>query len=440
MKSREWALQLLNEVITKGAYTNIAIDRQHGRVSLEGQERGFAVELSKGTIKAWGTLDWILNFYLARPVQELDPIIANILRMGVFQIFFMPNIPPSAACNEAVELAKKYGHEGTAKLVNAVLRSAVREPEKVQWPDEEKEPMKFLARRYYHPIWMVKRWYEELGFAETEALLSCNNEAPTLGIRTQTLRNSPRQCAEKLAGEGFELSPSELVAEGFRVICHPPLSQSRVLRIGEAFIQDEGAMLIAHLLEPKSGETILDACAAPGGKSTHIAELMGDKGTVIAQDIHHHKLALIRENMDRLELRSIKAVIGDATKIHLQKRSYDRILTDVPCSGLGTIGRRADTRWRKSDHQIKELTKLQYNILHSASQALKVGGRLVYSTCTLTKEENEDVVEKFLNENPDFSLIPVEDILPEFEGKYLKLWPHLTGTDGFFAACLVKEE
>lgn len=439
MKAREWALLVINEVIQDGAYANIALDKQHQKKILEGKERSLAVELSRGTIKAWGTLDWMINFYLKHPMTNLPPLIGSILRMGFYQIFFMPKIPDSAACNESVELAKKYGHPGTVKLVNAVLRSAVREPEKIEWPDKEKEPVKYLARKHYHPVWVTKRWYEELGFEKTEKLLEQNNQAPSLGIRVQTLRNTPQDCLIKLEKEGFNLEPSKLVSEGLRVLSHPALSQSEVLKNGEAIIQDEGAMLIAHLVDPQSGELILDACAAPGGKSTHLAQLMKDQGTIIAQDIHEHKLNLIRQNADKLQLKSIKTYLGDATKINHSDLTYDRILVDAPCSGLGTIGRRADTRWRKSEQQIKELTEIQFHILNSISPVLKSGGRLVYSTCTLTPEENEDLISRFLESHDEFRLIPIEEILPNFTGKYLKLWPQETQTDGFFAAVLEKK-
>lgn len=439
MKAREWALLVVNEVIQNGAYANIALDKQHQKKFLDGQERSLAVELSRGTIKAWGTLDWMIGFYLKYSLTDLPPIIGDILRIGFYQIFFMPKIPKSAACNESVELAKKYGHLGTVKLVNAVLRSAVRNPEKIIWPEKEKEPVKYLARKHYHPIWVTKRWYEELKFDETEKLLEQNNQAPSLGIRVQTLRNTPQACLEKLEKEGFHLQLSKLVPEGLRVLSHPALNYSQVLKNGEALIQDEGAMLIAHLLEPQPGEKILDACAAPGVKSTHLAELMKDNGTIIAQDIHDHKLNLIRQNAAKLQLKSIETHLGDARKVNYSKPEYDRILVDAPCSGLGTIGRRADTRWRKSEQQIKELTEIQFQILNSVSYGLKFGGRLVYSTCTLTPEENEKLISRFLESHSEFLVIPVEKILSNFTGKYLKLWPQETQTDGFFAAVLQKK-
>ena len=441
MKAREWALQVLNQVINEGAYANIALDKQHRKVNLEGQERSFAVELARGTLKAWGTLDWMLSFYLNRPLREIDPIIANILRMGFFQLFFLDKTPPSAACNEAVELAKKYGHGGTAKLVNGVLRTAVREPEKVIWPSPETEPIKYLARKYYHPVWVVKRWFEEFGFDETETLLIHNNGAPPLGIRVQTLKNSIEECLASLEEEGFVCVASELSPDGIEVFSHPPLGKSEVLRSDRATIQDEGAQLISHLVNPQVGEIILDVCAAPGGKSTHLAQLMNDQGKVIAQDIYEHKLDLIRDNARRLNLSSISVRLGDGTKVYEIGETYDRILADVPCSGLGTFQRRADVRWRKSEQQIKELSKLQLAILTSSSKALKSSGTLVYSTCTLNQEENEKVIEKFLEKNPEFQVIPVEEIVghDKFGKKYLKLWPHKTNTDGFFAAVLKKK-
>lgn len=443
MKSREWALLVLNDVTIKGAYANIAMDTYHRRHPLTGQERSFAVELARGTIKAWGTLDWMLGFYLTKPLNTLSPVIANILRMGFYQIFFMEKIPVSAASNEAVELAKKYGHLGTVKLVNAILRTALREPEKIRWPSKTTDPIKYLARTYYHPIWIVKRWYEELGFSEAEKLLMINNQAPKLGIRVQTLKNTVTECCEKLKQEQFEVSRSTLAPDGLRIERHPSLASSNVLNSGSAIIQDEGAMMIAHLLSPKPGELILDACAAPGGKATHLAQLMSDRGTVVAQDIHPHKIKLISENAKKLDLKSVKPILGDATNIHLKTPKYDRILLDVPCSGLGTIGRRADTRWRKSEQQINELVLLQRKMLYSAAKALKTNGRLVYSTCTLIPEENERQVEKFLLDHPNFRLVPVSDILFSYydsEVSYLKLWPHITQTDGFFAACFEKKE
>lgn len=442
MKSREWALLVLNEVIVKGAYANIAMDYFHRKYPLQGPERSFAVELARGTIKGWGTLDWMLGFYLTKTLNTLSPVIANILRMGFYQIFFLEKIPVSAASNEAVELAKKYGHPGTVKLVNAILRTALREPEKIQWPDQKEDPIRYLARTYCHPIWIVKRWHQELGFVETEKLLQINNQAPTLGMRVQTLKNSISDCIQALESEQFEVSRSKLATDGLRVGRHPSLASSEVLKSGRAIIQDEGAMMIAHVVSPKAGEIVLDACAAPGGKTTHLAQLMGDTGTIYAQDIHTHKLKLISDNAKRLDLHSIKPVLGDATKIHLGNRTYDRILLDVPCSGLGTIGRRADTRWRKSEQQIGELMELQRSMLNSAAKALNLNGRLVYSTCTLTPEENELQIERFLLEHPNFSLIPINEILDtEYsEAGYLKLWPHITQTDGFFAACLEKKE
>ena len=440
MKAREWALQVLNDVIDKGAYANIALDRQHRKYPLTGPERGFAVELTRGTIKAWGTLDWMLQFYLSRPLKDIPAPICNILRMGFFQLFFMEKIPPSAACNEAVELAKKYGHAGTAGLVNGVLRTALRSPEKIQWPNEDQDPASYLARKYYHPVWLVKEWISELGIEECRELLEFNNLPPVLALRTNTLKTSREQIMSKLTDEGFQLEISPWTPEGIRALLAPPLGSSYVLRSGEVIIQDEGAMIIPHLLEPQAGERVLDACSAPGGKTTHIAQLMENKGEIIALDIHDHKLLLIQDNARKLGIDIIKPLLGDAANLPAEMGKFDRILADVPCSGLGTIQRRADTRWRKSLHTIKDLPKLQMDILNSCAIKLKPGGRLVYSTCTLTRSENEDIIESFLENHPEFSLIPADTIYPLANGEFLKLWPHRSKTDGFFAACLTKKE
>ncbi len=428
MKAREIALRIINEIKNNGAYANIALAKEMPRHNLNDQDRRFVTELVYGTVKAGDTLDWILSFYVDRPLKKIPPVILNVLRMGIYQLRFMDKVPPSAACNQAAELAKTYGHAGTVRFVNGVLRTIARQPERIIYPDAEKDAALFLARQYFHPLWLVERWLKRLGFEETEALCASNNEAPKLTVRTNTLKISRAELMQRLTVEGVSAEVSEAAPEGIVLNAHPSLSNLATLKEGLFQVQDESSMRVAHWLQPQPGELILDVCAAPGGKTTHIAALMKNEGRIVAMDIHEHKLELIRQNALRLGLENIEVTLQDACAVdHVFPAVADRVLVDAPCSGLGVLRRRADARWRKTPEMIAELPKLQLQILSSASRCLKPEGVLVYSTCTTEEEENQAVVESFLRQNPDFILDA-----PEGEPQMLQLWPQRDDADGFF--------
>jgi 16S rRNA (cytosine967-C5)-methyltransferase len=441
MNAREVALKVINEINVNQAYANIALARELGHRNLSNQDRRFATELVYGTVKAGATLDWILGHYISRPLHKISPVILDILRMGLYQIFFLSRVPESAACNQAVEQAKKYGHPGTVKFVNAVLRNACRESDKVVYPDRGKEPARYLSLKYFHPQWLVDRWMRRMGPEETEKLCQCNNMTPPLAVRTNTLKTSRDHLLEVLAGEEVVCTPSAFAPEG--IICreYPSLPSLRSLQQGLFQIQDEGSMLVAHVLSPQPNEFVIDACGAPGGKSTHIAALMNNKGKVLCTDIYKHKLQLVHENCSRLGIDILETKVLDATTIgNFYTDQADRVLVDAPCSGLGVLRRKPDSRWRKSEAMLRDLPKLQSAILHSAADCVKPGGILVYSTCTIEPEENEDVVRSFLESRRDFSLQPVGDHLPRKSAdKMLQLFPHSDGVDGFFIARLIRK-
>ena len=441
MDAREVALKIINDVIHNHAYANIALAREINRQKLSDQDRRFITELVYGTIKAGATLDWMIGHYINRPLDKIAPVILNILRMGMYQMFFLSKIPVSAACNQAVELTKKYGHTGTVKFVNAVLRNAGRSPEKIVYPDRQKHTAKFLALTYFHPEWLVNRWIKRLGVEETEELCRINNLTPPLCLRTNTLKNTREELLMILEKEGVSAEPSKWTPEG--IVCHsyPSLSTLKSLRDGLFQVQDESSMLVAHVLDPKPGEFIIDTCAAPGGKSTHIAALMQNKGRILSADIHDHKLTITRENAERLGITMIETKVLDATQIGDQYPSQaDRVLVDAPCSGLGVLRRKADSRWRKEESMLRELPILQQEILRSAAQCVKVGGILVYSTCTTEPEENQQVVEKFLQDRPNFVLEKTSSFIPTpvDDAKMIQLWPHVDQVDGFFIARMIR--
>ena len=441
MDAREVALRIINDVTQNHAYANIALAREINRQKLSDQDRRFITELVYGSVKAQETLDWMIGFYVTRPVSTIAPIILNILRMGMYQMFFLTKIPVSAACNQAVELTKKYGHVGTVKFVNAVLRNAVRTPEKIVYPKREQDVVKFLSLTYFHPEWLVARWVDRLGAEAAENLCSINNVTPALCLRTNTLKNNRDELLAVLENEGVVAEASHWTPEG--IVCHstPALSSLQSLSTGLFQIQDESSMLVAHVLDPQPGEFIIDTCAAPGGKTTHIAALMNNKGRILANDIYEHKLLLIKENAARLGITIIDSLELDATLIGTKfSGQADRVLVDAPCSGLGVLRRKADSRWRKEENMLKELPRLQRTILHSAADCVKVGGVLVYSTCTTEREENQAVVESFLRSRPEFVLEQTGKFLPVagHDDEMVQLWPHVDHVDGFFIARLTR--
>lgn len=439
--AREVALKVINEVESKGAYANIAlaheINRRISQGQLSDQDRRFITELVYGTVKAGATLDWILSIYLNRPITKIAPVIRNILRLGIYQLFFLEKVPVSAACNQSVELAKKYGHAGTVKFVNGVLRNAARSPEKIEYPSQEIQPAKYLSLKYFHPEWLVERWINRLGFSACEGLCQTNNITPPLSLRTNTIKIDRKQLQQRLEEEGVLCHESVWTPEGLVCHQHPSLSTLKSLQEGLFQVQDESSMLVAHILDPKPGEFIIDACGAPGGKTTHIAALMNNTGQILSTDIYEHKLEITRENATRLGLTNIETRALDAVTLdQFFPGKADKVLVDAPCSGLGVLRRKPDSRWRKTADILQDLPKLQAAILTSAAQCVKPGGTLVYSTCTTEPEENQNIVNNFLNTHSDFDLEPAGEFLPiqKRPDKMLQLWPHLDGVDGFFIA------
>ncbi len=443
------ALEALFAVLEDGAYSNIALGRILEKYQPEKLDRGFITELVYGTLRTLHTLDWVLGHFLKKPLAGLPASIRNILRMGVYQILYLDKVPDSAACNESVNLAKQYGHAGTVKLVNGVLRNIARKRGQLDFPDIAKEPVQGIAIKYFHPAWLVQRWVEEFGPAVTEELCRANNEIPPNTVRTNTLKTTRDELKQILAGEGVEtkegrFAPETLVIDGFKSIGGLQAHQA-----GLFMVQDESSTLVGHALKPAPDSLVIDACSAPGGKSTHLAQLMANQGHIISVDIHPHKLELVRDNAARLGVEIIEPILLDATELDQKYAGRaDYVLVDAPCSGLGILRRRPEIRWRKNPAQIAGLQSLQAKILDSAARCLKPGGVLVYSTCTVTREENTDVIAGFLRKSGDFTLESLVGYLPPgllhmpgtqtIDRGYLQFLPHIHGTDGFFIARIRK--
>ena len=431
---RELAMQVLQKVHTESAYANVALAETLREMRLPERDRRFLTELVYGVTKAGETLDYMIGHYVA-DIRKAQPAIRELLRLGFYQFFFMDRVPPSAACNTAVELAKKYGRRGADSFVNGVLRAALREPERAELPNGR--DARALALRTWHPKWMVERWMRAYGYERTEALCCCNNTSAPLSVRVNTLRTNRPALMEQFAAAGAEAHVSALAPEGILLRAHGALDELAPLRMGLAQVQDESSMLVAHVLAPEPGMTVIDACAAPGGKTTHIAQRMENRGRILAFDIYEEKIRRIERNAQRLGISIIEGEVRDARTIGAAYAGQaDRVLVDAPCSGLGVLRRKPDARWNKSAGDRKTLPPLQRAILASAAEAVKKGGILVYSTCTMEECENTDVVHTFLETHTDFALEETGSFLPEEKSTehMVQIMPETNGPDGFFIA------
>ncbi len=408
-------------------------------------DRAFLTELTYGVIRWRGRLDWVVQHFSKIPFEKIEPGTLNILRLGLYQILFLSRTPSSAAVNESVELAKRIRGKGGAGFVNAVLRSSIRQKDEILYPDMEQDPALHISVGQSHPLWLVQRWIEELGVEETHRICKFNNQISPLTLRTNTLKINRADLIEKLRGKELKPLPTVFSEEGIVLQDPPPTSELPFLREGLYIIQDEASQLITSVVDPKPGERILDACAAPGGKTTHMAQRMEDRGEIYALDLSKGRLDLIEEMCQRLGITLVKTVKGNAAaSLPVSKGvMFDRILADVPCSGFGTLRKNPDLKWRRGEKDIRRLSELQSSILNNLSAYVKERGILIYSTCTVFHEENEDVLQKFLEGHPEFQLDRMERVLPErchplIHNGYFKSFPPKDAMDGFFAARLVK--
>ena len=435
VNGREAALLVLLQIWEEQAYTAIALNRVLRKTKLEEPDRRFATELVNGSVKARGTLDYILGQLVNRPLRKLEPAVHYILHLGLYQIFYLDRIPDSAACNESVNLAKKFSHQGTDKFVNGVLRSSIRQKEVLRERIRED-----VSLRLSHPQWLVQRWRKQFGEEETEALCRWDNEPASLCLRVNTLMTARDALLQDLREMGCEGDVSLWCPDGIVITRSPGLPALLQNFPHSFYVQDESSMLPVLLLQPKAGEQILDMCAAPGGKTTHIAALMENKGRVTACDIYPHKLKLIEENAKRLKLDNIKTELQDGTVLREEWiDKFDRVLVDAPCSGLGVLRRRAESRWAKKEKDLWEFPPLQQRILENAGRYVKTGGVLVYSTCTLEESENRKQIETFLQNHVEWKQAGFAHPRSGEVVKELQLYPQRDGVDGFYLTLLKKE-
>ncbi|MEE3257739.1 MAG: 16S rRNA (cytosine(967)-C(5))-methyltransferase RsmB [Candidatus Latescibacterota bacterium] len=392
----------------------------------------FARQLALGAVRWQKRLDWMLTPCCSRPVDKLSPWARHILRLGTYQLFWLDRVPQRAAVHTSVELAKHFAHQGIAALVNAVLRRLVREHDRIDYPDPDKAPVRYLSVFYSHPEWLVERWVERWGTEFVEPLLKTNNQPAELNIRLNPLRPG--------AELELDLEPTGPLPGFFKVAKGAELFASPAYQQGKFQVQDPNAALAVALLDPQPGEHLLDLCSAPGGKATQAAAAMQDRGLVVAADISPSRLGRVRENARRLGLKALHPIARDGTDPG--DGSFDRVLADVPCSATGVLGRRPDVRWHRNPDQLPELTARQQLLLQRAYEHLRPGGILVYSTCSLEREENEAIVERFLAQMPSAQLERADTRFPDrsWAGRYVLTIPGHHPGDGSFAARIRKAQ
>ena len=457
-KVREVALKVLYEIDKNEAYSNLALDEllNENRRKLNFDERdiGFISELVYGVITWKITLDEIIKKYSKIKLKKISPWIINILRMGIYQIVFLSKVPKSAAVNESVNLAKRYGHKSSSNFVNAILRKVTKEDYEELF--EIKNDLERLSKVYSMPLWIIEELINnnKLTISEVEEICKNSNIRPKLSIRINKLKiENKEDLINILKAENSDIEIEDGILPDFITVKNMKnIENLNSFKNGLYTIQDEGAGLVSLILDPKENEKILDCCSSPGGKTTYIAEIIKDKGEIIANDVHEHRTKLVLENANRLGISSIKTNVQDAATFNKEyENCFDKILLDVPCLGIGVLKRKPDIKWKKQKEDIESISKIQYQILENSSKYLKNGGELVYSTCSILRDENENVISNFLQNNKNFEMIKINNILDKIEKNnkekffsnylindtFLEIYQN-EKTDGFFICKLKK--
>lgn len=438
MNSRNVALKILNRITGEGAYSNIILSNELNLSDLSDQDKALVTEIVYGTLRRLKSLDMIIGSFV-RDMSVMDKSILNILRIAIYQMQYLDKVPSYAACNEAVELAKEIS-EKDSKLVNGILRSYVKKEGNFEINFRNK--IDEVAYEFSFEPWMIKLLFKQYGEQEGLRILHGLNSTPMVTVRVNNLKGNYEDIFEALEEAGYTVEDGFVCPEAIAIKGGRAIEKNEAFLEGKITVQDESAMLVAPLLDVEEGQTVLDLCAAPGGKTTHIAELLENTGDVRGFDIHSQKLDLIKENCDRLGLTNVTLGELDATKLDTNLIGLaDRVLIDVPCSGLGIIRKKPEIKWTKKRSELKEIVTVQRDIMKNAWEYLKKGGVMIYSTCTLNKEENEENIEWFLSKYKDAEVEPV------FVGKGNNLKYDKMGTltvlpndymDGFFIAKIKK--
>jgi 16S rRNA (cytosine967-C5)-methyltransferase len=433
------AIKVLNRIDRTDAYLDKMLDHELRNSELNGQDKALLFEIVHGVLRWLNRIDWILNGFYKGAFSKSIPNVKNSLRVALYQILFLDKIPDYAAVNEAVEFVKKLQGQKPADQANAVLRNIIRNRDGIRFPDPDEDLVGYFSTFYSHPAWLVKRWLNQFGKEETEKLLIANNEKPSLILRVNTSKVTIDEFKELLNSVDLKFIEGKYLPNFIRLKTLTNITGWEYFEKGYFSIQDESTGFPGLLLDVKPGQRVLDLCAAPGGKTAYISNLMNNTGEIIALDRYDSRLKILSKNLKRLGVTNVKLI--EVNALDYQDGEFDRVLLDAPCSGLGTISKKPDIKWKRDLNDIRNLVMLQSELLRKAATLVKIGGSIVYCTCTIEPEENFEVVEKFLSEFKNFNLEDAKKYLPETvvdSNGCVQTYPHIHMIDGSFAAKLVK--
>ena len=446
INERELILGILLEITRDGEYAHIALRNTLSKYQyLEKRERAFITRVVEGTLEHMMEIDYIINQFSKVKVNKMKPVIRTILRSAVYQILYMDSVPNSAVCNEAVKLAVKKGFVNLKGFVNGVLRNIDRNVNDIQYPKQD-NMVEYLSIKYSMPTWILEKWKKSYDWETIERILQGFLQEKGTIIRCNLNRISKEDLKKKLEAEGVTVTQHPYLEYALEISGYDYLGDLESFEDGDFQVQDLSSMLVAEIAAPKEGDYVIDVCAAPGGKSLHIADKLHGTGHVEARDLTDYKVDLIWDNIERSQMKNVEAVRQDALVYDEDsKEKADIVLADLPCSGLGVIGKKADIKYKMTEETQRELAKLQKNILQIVHRYVKPGGTLVYSTCTINEEENMENVRWFLQQNPEFESVSVEPVLCEELKKSVKegclqLLPGIHESDGFFIAAFRKNK
>ena len=433
------AIEAVKRIEQDKGYTDLVLDSVIKRYSLSGRDAAFLNEIVRGTIRWKKKLDWIVNQKFIGKIKKIPLTVRWILWLGIYQILFT-NIPPHAAVNESVNLTRQKQYMRWVGVVNAILRNLLRNPDSVKYPNPEKYPVQHISITQSHPEWLVKSWINQLGVTETLQLCQINNQPATVTVRVNTNKIQCYEMEKEFENSAIAFKSVHLSGY-YHIVENKPEILAEFLQNGLLSIQDESAGLPVRWLDVYPGNVILDLCGAPGSKAAALAECSKDSGIILCGDIRPARAGLIRNTIKRLELKAMYTVLADAE--YFPAELADIVILDAPCSGLGTMQRKPDIRWQRKESDVKRLTYIQKRLLKAAAKHVRAGGQLIYSTCTVTREENEEIVNDFLSHDTGFSQAKDRGEIPEdffTKDNFVRSWPHKHGIDGSFAAKLIREK
>ncbi len=432
------AVKILNRVDRTDAYLDKLLEIEIKNSELSGADKSLLFEIVHGVMRWLGRIDWILNGFYKGQFSKCIPNVKNALRVALYQILFLDKVPDYAAVNEAVEFVKKLQGQKPADLTNAVLRSIIRSKNDIHYPKPEEDIVNYFSAYYSHPSWLVKRWVNRLGKDFTEQLLIADNNKPYLALRVNNIKTNINELKELLDKVDLKHSQGKYVKEFVRLHTLTNIADWEYFSKGYFSIQDESTGIPCKLLDVRAGMRVLDLCAAPGGKTAFIADMMNNEGEITAIDRYESRLKILSKNLERLGVTNVKTIVIEAELFETEEL-FDRVLIDAPCSGLGTLTKKPDIKWKRDLGDIRKIVNIQYELIKKGAKLLKPEGILIYSTCTMEPEENFEIVKKFMDENPEFRLLNAKEFIDEElvdQNGCVQTYPNVHQIDGSFAAKL----